>query len=185
MRFVGIGKGLLAAWRRLSRRRVRALTPPLDGPTLDLAERWDVGVAMPGKPWYSDGLCFECAQCGLCCTGQGYVWVTPEEIRRIARFLGRGDGWLDKQHLRRVGLRYCLGERANQDCIFLARQSDKAVCSIYPVRPKQCRTWPFWPINLKSPQNWQAAAQECRGLNRDRRYSFDQIEQIRKTQQGW
>ena len=24
-------------------------------------------------------------------------------------------------------------------------------CSIYGVRPLQCRTWPFWPENLASP----------------------------------
>jgi Fe-S-cluster containining protein len=31
---------------------------------------------------------FTCTQCGNCCSGEpGYVWVTKEEIRRIAEFL--------------------------------------------------------------------------------------------------
>eukprot|EP00961_Rhodomonas_salina_P046921 629705-Rhodomonas_salina.2 len=28
----------------------------------------------------------------------------------------------------------------------------KAICSLYEARPKQCRTWPFWPENLASPE---------------------------------
>ena len=39
---------------------------------------------MAGKKndvWYSEGLCFECSQCGDCCTGaEGYVWVNQAEI---------------------------------------------------------------------------------------------------------
>jgi len=39
-------------------------------------------------PWYRDGLRFECATCGNCCTGSdGFVWVTEEEIAAIAGFL--------------------------------------------------------------------------------------------------
>ena len=39
---------------------------------------------MAGKKndvWYSEGLRFECSQCGDCCTGaEGYVWVNQAEI---------------------------------------------------------------------------------------------------------
>ena len=37
------------------------------------------------KPWYHEGLRFECTGCGDCCTGApGYVWLTEEEIRALA-----------------------------------------------------------------------------------------------------
>ena len=36
------------------------------------------------------------------------------------------------------------------DCVFLKEDPERGrkTCSIYPVRPLQCRTWPFWPENL-------------------------------------
>ena len=136
--------------------------------------------------WYRDGLSFTCTMCGNCCSGDpGYVWATKEEIRRISEFLGRTDGWLEKAHLRRVGLKYSLTEKPDGDCIFLKRADGKATCSIYPVRPLQCRTWPFWPDNLRSAKSWQEVADsKCPGMNTGQPYTYVQIEGIR-TQESW
>ena len=142
---------------------------------------------MPREKWYKEGLAFSCTQCGNCCTGEpGYVWVTREEIGRIARFLDRSDDWLPKTQLRRVGFKYSLTERkSNGDCIFLERD-DHGIrgCSIYPVRPLQCRTWPFWTINLKSHPSWAQAGEMCPGLNNGQHHGFVAIEEIR-LQKGW
>ena len=141
---------------------------------------------MAADKWYRDGLKFTCTQCGNCCSGDpGYVWATKEEIGRISAHLGRKDGWLDPTHVRRVGLRYSLTERAGGDCIFLKRENGKAMCSIYPVRPLQCRTWPFWTENLKSQREWNAiAAQKCPGMNTGDRHDLVQIE-IQRTRRTW
>lgn len=140
---------------------------------------------MKKQEWYQDGLKFSCTQCGNCCSGDpGYVWATKEEIRRIAEFLGREDGWLDGKHLRRVGFRYSLTERRDGDCIFLKRDNGKAMCSIYPVRPLQCRTWPFWNGVLSSETAWNETARKCPGMNTGRHYEYVQIEGIR-TQKEW
>jgi Fe-S-cluster containining protein len=40
-----------------------------------------------------------------------------------------------------------------------------AGCTVYPVRPRQCRTWPFWECNTESPAAWARAAAECPGCN--------------------
>ncbi len=41
------------------------------------------------SPWYADGLRFRCTACGQCCTGEpGHVWVTKDEIKRIAKTRG-------------------------------------------------------------------------------------------------
>src|ERR1043166_803347 len=124
------------------------------------------------KKWYSEGLKFTCTQCGNCCSGEpGYVWATKEEIARISAFLGRSDGWLSPQHLRRVGLHYSLTERPDGECIFLKREDGKAMCTIYPVRPLQCRTWPFWTENLKSEKVWNSLAEsKCPGMNKGQDY---------------
>jgi Fe-S-cluster containining protein len=113
------------------------------------------------KPWYQEGLRFRCTRCGLCCTGApGYVWVTAEEIRAIAAFLGEAEAEVEARHTRRVGPRRSLREKANGDCIFYDR---RAGCTIYPVRPRQCRTWPFWYSNVCTPQAWERTCQVCPG----------------------
>jgi hypothetical protein len=136
---------------------------------------------MAQDKWYQDGLRFTCTACGNCCTGEpGYVWLTREEIRRIARFLDRDDEWLEPGQLRRVGFKYSLTEKPNGDCIFLVAQGNgKRTCSIYPVRPLQCRTWPFWPQNLKSPNTWAEAAEMCPGMNNGKHHNFVAVEEVR------
>ena len=44
-------------------------------------------------------------------------------------------------HTRKALGRVTLRERANGECVFWDRQ---AGCTVYPARPAQCRTWPFW-----------------------------------------
>lgn len=130
--------------------------------------------------WYAAGLHFECIQCGNCCSGPpGYVWVTREQVKAIAEFLGRSDGTLDKSQLRRVGLRHSLTEKPGGDCCFLNRAGDKATCSIYPVRPAQCRAWPFWNENLRSPGTWNQAAANCPGMNVGKHYDLVAVEELR------
>lgn len=137
---------------------------------------------MAREKWYRDGLRFECTKCGNCCSGDpGYVWATKEEIGRISEFLGRTDGWLGKEHLRRVGLHYSLTERPDGDCIFLKREKGKATCSIYPVRPLQCRTWPFWDANVASKSAWEETAKRCPGMNHGPLHSFVRVEEVRLT----
>jgi len=138
------------------------------------------------EKWYRDGLSFSCTQCGNCCSGDpGYVWATKDEIAKISAFLGRPDGWLDRAHVRRVGLHYSLTEHANGDCVFLKRENGKSMCTIYPVRPLQCRTWPFWTENLKTKKAWDDLAEsKCPGMNKGTSYDYVQIE-TRRTQRTW
>ena len=135
---------------------------------------------MAKDKWYIAGLCFECTQCGDCCSGApGHVWVTKKEIARIAEFLGRDDNWLDRKHLRRVGFCYSLTEKPGGDCIFLSRANGRVGCSIYSVRPLQCRTWPFWSANLRSANTWSEVHEVCPGINCGKHYDFAQIEATR------
>lgn len=137
--------------------------------------------------WYEDGLRFECTQCGNCCTGApGYVFVTKKETELISDFLQSRGRSLGDEHIRRVGRRRSLTEdKASGDCCFLELTPDgKRTCGIYPVRPLQCRTWPFWDGNLASADTWEEAASDCPGMNKGRRHQFVQIE-IRRTARRW
>jgi hypothetical protein len=124
----------------------------------------------PNVPWYIAGLAFECTECGNCCAGpeEGYVWVTEADIETIAGLLGLSVETMMKRYVRRVGRRFSLVEvPANNDCIFLTAAKDgKRGCRIYSARPRQCRTWPFWPSNITSPEAWSLTGMRCPGVNR-------------------
>ena len=140
---------------------------------------------MSQEKWYQDGLRFSCVECGQCCTGEpGYVWLTAEEMGRIAEFLELPDKTLPSKMVRRVGFRYSLTERSNGDCVFLVNHDGKRQCSIYEVRPLQCRTWPFWTSNLKSPVDWAFAGEVCPGMNNGKKHDVTHIETMR-TKKEW
>ncbi len=129
--------------------------------------------------WYADGLCFTCTQCGRCCGGApGHVFVSEQEIARIARLLKMDAQQFRRRHTRRAGSRRSLRELPNGDCEFLGRDADgRAYCRIYAARPLQCRTWPFWASNLRSEADWALAARECPGINTGRHHPLPVIRQ--------
>ena len=129
---------------------------------------------MAGKSkneWYADGLRFKCTQCGNCCTGPtGYVWYTPDEAVAMAKSLDLTVKEFEKKYTRRIFGRRSLSENKNEkgeyDCVFLSAPDEQGRrgCTLYEARPQQCRTWPFWPENLKTPEDWEDAAERCPGM---------------------
>lgn len=117
------------------------------------------------------GLRFACTMCGNCCTGpSGYVLLTEDEGRAIAAKLGLSQEAFIAQYTHETMLGRSLNEKESAfglDCVFLDREKvpGKAVCGIYEARPSQCRTWPFWPAIVRSPQTWVRAAKTCPGIN--------------------
>lgn len=133
------------------------------------------------KTWYADGLRFQCTQCGDCCTGApGYVWVNAEEIAALAELVEAEDqDEFEMRYVRRVGVRKSLKEFANGDCVFFDAKTRK--CKVYAARPRQCRTWPFWDSNLRSPEAWERTCEVCPGSGRGPLVSIETIEQQRKV----
>ena len=91
--------------------------------------------------WYEEGLPFSCTACGNCCKSRGeysHVYLREEEVTAMARHLEMDpvefvrtqvkveDGWITLL----PGL---------PQCQFL---DDAGKCTVYAVRPVQCRTWP-------------------------------------------
>ncbi len=112
--------------------------------------------------WYKKGLRFTCTGCGACCSKEpGYVWVSPAEIEQISAHLNISQEEFLKRYTRTVFGRVSLKERVNFDCVFLKENR----CQIYPVRPRQCRTFPWWKDNLESPAAWKETAQRCEGID--------------------
>lgn len=88
-----------------------------------------------------------CESCdGRCCTGEsGYIYVTKTEIEKISALLEMEVKEFVSKYLFKKGYKYSIKERVyegSHECIFYDRKSNG--CDIYEVRPKQCKTFPFW-----------------------------------------
>ncbi len=171
--------------------RRSAATPPANRRTdrpaaADSRRNPQVNESSDNAPWYADGLCFTCTQCGNCCSGApGYVWVTDEEMHAIAAELNMHPIEFMNRHTRRIGARRSLRERGNGDCEFLQQLDDgRRVCGIYASRPVQCRTWPFWQSNLKSRRVWDAAGRSCPGINQGEHHPLPVIQQALNRNQA-
>lgn len=114
--------------------------------------------------------CFDpgaCAACrGGCCRGStGHVWVGEKDINRIGSFLHINRVDFIRHFVNRVNNRLSLKEQSidgDYACVFF--ESKKQSCSIYEVRPQQCRSFPFWDY---FKDNKEELCLECPGV-RDR-----------------
>jgi uncharacterized protein len=109
---------------------------------------------------------FECTGCGACCTGGADHYVETSATERVAirRFLKLSPNWFRRRYLVRVDAD-TTGIRLGRDgrCPFLG---DDNRCRIYSVRPRQCRTYPWWPELIENKRDWSEEARRCEGLNR-------------------
>jgi Fe-S-cluster containining protein len=132
-------------------------------------------------PWYRDGLSFACNGCGKCCSGPpGYIWVTEEEMAAMAERMNLTLKAFQQKYARYIDGRYSLREKTTDhqtfDCIFLAGKK----CTIYDLRPKQCRTFPWWPAVLETKESWNETASYCEGIvDTAPLIPFEEIEQTR------
>lgn len=140
---------------------------------------------MSHNTWYSNGLRFECRTCGNCCRNHGaytYVNLTEVELSAIPAFLGLSRAefltrFCDKQ----AGFHPALLMDAPA-CPFLGADN---LCAIHPVRPMQCRSWPFWSENL-SEEVWRGPVKECcPGLDSGPLYPAAEIERIARESDQW
>ena len=136
--------------------------------------RDDVPKRKTATPWFAGGIQFECQTCGMCCRGEpGFVWVTLDEIVRMAEHLGIARDEFVGRYVRREDMRLSLRERDNGDCVLW-----QGTCTVYPCRPAQCRTFPFWEEGLGSAEAFELVSRGCPGVGRGRRYTCEEILRI-------
>jgi len=121
--------------------------------------------------FFSGGLRFSCVQCGACCKGApGIVRVTQKEIEAIAEYLRCSAEEAAETFCRKTGSGHALKEHADGRCIFFEN-----TCTVYHVRPGQCRTFPFWVKNLRNEQAWKKASDGCPGIGTGAFFTFEEI----------
>jgi len=132
-------------------------------------------VTTTSETWYGAGLRFSCLQCGACCTGPpGYVWLKPGEAAAVARHLGLAIEDFHVTYTRYTHREYSLIEKPGGDCVFFVR--DPVRCLIYPVRPVQCRTFPFWRENVRARESWARIAAGCPGMDQGPLHSAAEVQ---------
>ena len=117
-------------------------------------------IAKDGFAYKFDEL--KCSSCeGNCCIGEsGYIWVTKDEINAFSKFFDIELNEFVSKYLRKVGYKYSLKEihlsNDNYACEFF--DIIKKQCSVYDIRPSQCRTFPFWDY---FKENIEEVKNEC------------------------
>ncbi|MCG8481108.1 MAG: YkgJ family cysteine cluster protein, partial [Spirochaetales bacterium] len=105
----------------------------------------------------------------------GYVFLSEDDLARLLEFtdltrdefIARYAAWAPfgvEDHL-------SLTERDNKDCVFWTDGG----CSVYPSRPLQCRTYPFWSHIVDSEEHWMREAAECPGVDIGPRHGGEDI----------
>jgi Fe-S-cluster containining protein len=85
-------------------------------------------------------------------------------MENMARHLGISLDEFVAKYARKIEGKWALRERVvDHSCIFLYDKS----CRVYEVRPKQCRTFPFWKSALESKEAWNDLKKTCEGIRED------------------
>lgn len=133
-------------------------------------------VPQPAMPWYQSGLKFSCQKCGVCCTsheGYEYVYLSSADIKALSKQLNLTERKFLKRHTAKDGP-YRILKWTKEECNFL---TDKG-CTVYPARPMQCRTWPFWRENLEKTVWKKEILPACRGAGCGQLYSLNEVEML-------
>lgn len=114
------------------------------------------------RPAPSGTLRFTCQPgCTKCCEVSGYVYFTEADIRNAARFLGVTKAAFEKQYIYRTAhQRRMRKPKDKRQCHFLKDGG----CGIHPVKPVQCRLFPFWPELVEDRKQWRQTATFCPGI---------------------
>jgi uncharacterized protein len=106
---------------------------------------------------------FECQRgCVACCEQKGNVYVTREDIARLAEHLGISRAEFRRRYLCGSAPLLRFRKQRHKACPFLLPGG----CSVHEVKPLQCSSFPFWPELLHSASERREAKKYCPGLGK-------------------
>ena len=106
---------------------------------------------------------FACQQgCTRCCEVKGFVYLSEDDVRRAAEFLGLTQASFEEQYIVRFRHVIRLRKPLDAQCHFLKDRG----CSIHPAKPTQCRLYPFWPEIVEGAREWEEAGKMCPGIGK-------------------
>lgn len=106
---------------------------------------------------------FDCLLCGDCCTGFGGTYLTQDNIKNIAAYIGSDPAAFVDNYCDLSGAKPVITRGKNGSCIFFDPEKQ---CIIHPVKPYMCRAWPFLKTLVNNPENWDIMANSCPGMEK-------------------
>ncbi len=100
--------------------------------------------------------------CTKCCDQEGYVYLSEEDLKRAAKFVGLSAAAFEARYIYRTRHQRRFRKPREKQCPFL----ESGGCSIHPAKPTQCRTFPFWPEMVESRREWNRTARFCPGIGK-------------------
>jgi uncharacterized protein len=98
--------------------------------------------------------------CTKCCEHQGFVYLTEDDLLRLALHLGMSAPDFERRYVFRTRNVLRLRVPRHAQCEFLKDGG----CSVHDVKPMQCRTFPFWPELVGSRRKWHSTGDWCPGI---------------------
>jgi len=106
---------------------------------------------------------FQCQSgCVRCCEQKGFVYVTREDIARLAEHLGISRAEFKRRYLCGTAPLLRFRKVRHKPCPFLLATG----CSVHLIKPLQCSSFPYWPELLASADERRETAKYCPGMNR-------------------
>lgn len=100
--------------------------------------------------------------CTKCCEVRGFVYLTEDDLSRAANYLGVSRDAFEAKYVIRYPTVLRLRKPPDSQCHFLTEQG----CSIHPVKPVQCRVYPYWPELVESRAAWIEEGRRCPGIGK-------------------
>ena len=100
--------------------------------------------------------------CTKCCEVRGFVYITENDLQLMARYVGLTAEAFEKKYVVRYKQLLRLRKPRGSQCHFLIGEG----CSVHPVKPVQCRLYPFWPELVEQRANWEAERKMCPGIGK-------------------
>jgi len=125
---------------------------------------------------YTKGLRFECQGSSNCCVSRGsygFVYLSKKDIKILSNYININNNDFLKIYCDITdGFTHLKENKDNPDCQFLINKK----CSIYKARPTQCKTWPFWSINMNAKTWNNNISKFCPGVGKGKIVSKKQID---------
>lgn len=114
----------------------------------------------------------------------GYVYMSSEEVDRIAAHLAlsvRAFKERFRVQYERSSKEWFIDALDGKGCPLLDTERK---CSVHPVKPRQCSTFPFWDELLADAVRWEASKSFCPGLDAPKGELYDRG-RILAIRAGW
>tara|TARA_B100000686_G_scaffold31744_1_gene32939 strand:- start:1111 stop:1533 length:423 start_codon:yes stop_codon:yes gene_type:complete len=118
-------------------------------------------VSVKADWWQNETIYFECQpDCFKCCSKPGLVFLTTQEAKQAAQYLGISLLRFKSEFLTKQDKIWLIEVEEDHPCPFLTHKG----CAIHEAKPVQCRTYPFWHENMESKNHWALTSVFCPGI---------------------